>query len=114
MAVAEHKRGQPPPDGTPGFFDKLLEGPCLNHEFPAKHAYKDCNLMKRYFVGNMVKGDWRWKPEAEKKDVGEKEVGFPNVDGCFMIFDGPCRWRAEGRGGRGSGGEPILPLASGL
>jgi len=97
VAIAERKRGQPPPEGTPGHFDKLLEGPCPNHEFPVKHAYKDCNLMKRFFAGNSIKGDRRRKPEEERKDAGEKEDGFPNVDDCFMIFSESAAYDSKHR-----------------
>ena len=63
VAAAERRSGRPPTEGTPGHFDKLLEGPCPNHEFPVKHAYKDCNLMKRFFVEGSTTGDQRRKPE---------------------------------------------------
>ncbi|XP_072148517.1 uncharacterized protein [Setaria viridis] len=53
--------------------------------------------MKRYFVGNPVKGNRRWKPDEEKKDDEEKEDGFPKVDGCFMIFGGPAAYDSKRR-----------------
>ena len=45
MAAANRKGGQKPAEGTPNHFEKLLEGPCLNHAFPIKHLLKDCGLM---------------------------------------------------------------------
>ena len=37
VVAAEHKGGWKPTEGTPNHFEKLLEGPCLNHAFPIKH-----------------------------------------------------------------------------
>ena len=87
MAVAERKVGRATAKGTPDHFDKLLEGPCLNHTFPIKHMYKDCSLMKRFFTGGSMKWEQKKKLEAEADDTGE-DSGFPLSDGCLMIFDG--------------------------
>ena len=48
MATADRKGGQEPTEGTSDHFQRLLEGPCLNHAFPVKHLYKDYVLMKRF------------------------------------------------------------------
>ena len=34
VATADRKGGQKPIEGTLDHFEKLLEGPCLNHSFP--------------------------------------------------------------------------------
>ena len=74
--------------GNPDHFDKLLEGPCPNHAFPVKHMYKDCSLMKRFFTGGSKKWEQK-KPKVEADDAGEKDGGFPFLDGCLMIFKHP-------------------------
>ena len=56
VATADHKGGQKPTQGTPNHFEKLLEGPCLNHAFPVKHLYKDCDLTKRFLSEGFNKG----------------------------------------------------------
>ena len=56
MAIADHKRGRKPTEGTPDHFKKLLEGPCPNHAFLVKHLYKDCILMKRFLSEGSNKG----------------------------------------------------------
>ena len=30
-----------------GHFHELMESPCTNHNYPIKHLYKDCQLLKR-------------------------------------------------------------------
>ena len=35
--------GKQPQQGLPNHFDKLKEGPCINHTYPIKHLYKDYN-----------------------------------------------------------------------
>ena len=55
VATTDHKGGQKPIDGTLDHFEKLLEGPCLNHAFPVKHLYKDYGLMKRCLSGGFNK-----------------------------------------------------------
>ena len=30
-----------------GHFHELMESPCTNHDYPVKHLYKDCQLLKR-------------------------------------------------------------------
>ena len=52
----DRKGGQKPAEGTPGHFERLLEGSCLNHAFPVKHLYKDCILVKRFLSGGSDKG----------------------------------------------------------
>ena len=56
MAATKQKGSQVPTEGAPDHFEKLLEGPCLNHAFSVKHLYKDYALMKRFLSGGSNKG----------------------------------------------------------
>ena len=51
VAATDRKHGRKPTEGTPNHFEKMLEGPCPNHAFPAKHLYMDCGLMRKYLAG---------------------------------------------------------------
>ena len=62
MAVVDRKGGQKPAEGTPNHFEKLLEGPCLNHSFPVEHLYKDCDLLKRFLSGGFNKEEHGKEP----------------------------------------------------
>ena len=94
----EHeRRREGEAERTPDHFDKLLEGPCPNHAFPIKHMYKDCSLMKRFFTGGSKKWEKKKKPEAEADDTGEKDGGFPSLDGYLMIFGGPEAYGSKRR-----------------
>ena len=57
VAAADRKGSRKPAEGTPYHFEKLLKGPCPNHDFPVKHLYKQCALMKRFLSGGSKKGD---------------------------------------------------------
>ena len=57
VAAADRKGGRKPAEGTPNHFEKILEGPCPNHAFPAKHLYKDCGLMRKYLSRGVNKGE---------------------------------------------------------
>ena len=46
VATADHAGTQPQQD-PPGHFHELMESPCTNHDYPVKHPYKDCQLLKR-------------------------------------------------------------------
>ena len=46
VAVANHAGTQPQQDPL-GHFHDLMESPCTNHDYPVKHLYKDCQLLKR-------------------------------------------------------------------
>jgi hypothetical protein len=48
VATIERKGKKAPTEGIPDHFEKLLEGPCLNHAYPIKHAYKDYSLIKQF------------------------------------------------------------------
>ena len=88
MATADHKGGRKPTEGTPDHFEKLLEGPCLNHAFPVKHLYKDYVLMKRFLFGGSNKGEHRKEPKPTIDDTKGKDGGFSTLDGYLMIFEG--------------------------
>ena len=62
MAATDRNRGRKPTEGALDHFEKLLEGPCLNHAFPVKHLYKDCALMKRFLSSGSNKGEHRKSP----------------------------------------------------
>ena len=55
VAATDRKGGRKPTEGTPNHFEKMLEGPCPNHAFSAKHLYKDCGLMRKYLSGGLNK-----------------------------------------------------------
>ena len=46
VAAVDHAGTQPQQD-PPGHFHELMESPCTNHDYPVKHLYKDCQLLKR-------------------------------------------------------------------
>ena len=46
VTTANHASTQPQQD-PPGHFHELMESPCTNHDYPMKHLYKDCQLLKR-------------------------------------------------------------------
>ena len=92
VAATNRKGGRKPTEGTPNHFEKLLEGPCLNHAFPIKHLYKDCALMKRFPSGGSDKGNQRKKPEPAVDVAKGKDGGFLTLDGCLMIFGGTAAY----------------------
>ena len=47
VTAADHLVTQPQQDRS-GHFHKLMESPCTNHNYPVKHLYKDCELLKRF------------------------------------------------------------------
>ena len=49
-------------EGTLSHFERLLEGPCLNHAFLIKHLYRDCVLLKRFLFKSPNKGEHRTEP----------------------------------------------------
>jgi hypothetical protein len=91
VAAAECKGKKASSEGTLDHFKKMLEGPCPNHAYPIKHAYKDCGLMKRFLSGGSKKGEGKKKPDPPKNDAEEKEDAFLEETGCLMIFGGPMR-----------------------
>ena len=73
VATTDRKGGRKPTEGTPNHFEKILEGPCPNHAFPAKHLYKDCGLMRKYLSGGLNKGQQGKEPVPTTDDAEEKD-----------------------------------------
>jgi hypothetical protein len=57
VAAAKRKGKKASTEATPDHFEKMLEGPCPNHAYPIKHAYKDCELTKKFLAGGSKKRD---------------------------------------------------------
>jgi hypothetical protein len=78
MATAERKGKKASAEGAPDHFEKLLEGPFLNHAYPIKHLYKDYGLMKKFLSRGTKKGEPKKKPEQSTNGVEENDDnGFP-------------------------------------
>jgi hypothetical protein len=97
VATANRNGGTAAVGETRDHFKKMLEKPCLNHAFPVKHLYKDCTLMKKYLSGGSRKGEKKKKPEPAEGDAEGKDDGFPDTDGCLMIFGGPMAYKSKCR-----------------
>jgi len=72
-ATADYAGTQPQQD-PPGHYHKLVKGPCTNHDYPVKHLYKDCQLLKcllRQVDG--PKEENGEEAETEKGDVAGKD-----------------------------------------
>ena len=85
MAAADHKGGWKPAEGTSDHFEKMLEGPCLNHSFPVKHLYKDCGLMKQFLSGGFNRGEHVKDPKPTTDDAKGKDGGF--LDARWLPHD---------------------------
>ena len=59
--------GTQPQQGPFGHFHELMESPCTNHDYPVKHLYKDCQLLKR-----LLRQAVRPKEEKGKEAATEK------------------------------------------
>jgi hypothetical protein len=90
VATTNQKGGRAATGEIPDHFEKVLEKPCSNHAFSIKRLYKDCTLMKKYLSGGTRMGEQKKRPEAVESDAEGKDDGFPNPDGCLMIFRGPA------------------------
>jgi hypothetical protein len=53
VAATQRKGKKASAAGTPDHFEKMLEGPCPNHFYPVKHAYKVYGLMKKFLSGGL-------------------------------------------------------------
>ena len=100
VAAADRKGGKIPATAgageTPDFFEKKWNGPCPNHTFPVKHLYKDCSLMRKFMSPG--KGSQKKATGAADPENGnDADGGFPETDGCLMIFPDP-----EARGSKRS------------
>jgi hypothetical protein len=77
--------------GNADQFKQLVEKPCTNHGFPAKHMLKDCELLK-LMLGQPSKRKGGDRDKEAPKDHGAPPKGgsgFPDSDGCLMFFGGP-------------------------
>jgi hypothetical protein len=97
VAAAERKGKKVPAEGTPDHFEKMLEGPCPNHAYPVKHAYKECGLMKKFLSGGSKKRDKKKKHDLLGDDIEEKEDTFSEETDCLMIFSGPVAYDSKRR-----------------
>ena len=68
VATADHAGTQPQQD-PPGHFHELMESPCTHHDYPVKHLYKDCQLLKHLLwqAGNPM--------EEKDKEAATKKGG---------------------------------------
>ena len=95
VAVADHRGGRKPAEGTPNHFEKLLEWPCPNHAFHVKHLYKDCALMKRFLSEASNKGEHGKDPDPTMDDAEGKDDDFPTPNSCLMIFGGSTAYDSK-------------------
>jgi hypothetical protein len=86
IAAAEHKNPRKPPGGA-STFNKMLKEPCPYHQGPVKHTLEECVMLRRYFhkAGPPVEDG---KGQGNNKKECGKEEEFPEVQPCFMIYDG--------------------------
>jgi hypothetical protein len=94
VVAAERKGKKASTEGALNHFEKMLEGPCPNHAYPVKHAYKDCGPMK-FFSRGSKRGDGKKKPDPLGDDAEEKEDIFLDETGCLMIFGGPAAYDSK-------------------
>jgi hypothetical protein len=97
VSTVEQKGKRAPAEGQLDHFKNLLKGPCLNHAYPIKHAYKDCSLMKQFLCRGSSKGDQKKKPDPSVDDTEEKEGAFPKTMGCLIIFDAMASYDSKRR-----------------
>jgi len=97
VAAADRKGGQKPSEGTPNHFEKLLEGPCLNHAFLVKHLLKDCSLMRQFLSRGSKKGEQGKDPAPTMDDAEEKDNIFPMPNSCLMIFGASVAYDSKRR-----------------
>jgi hypothetical protein len=88
MATAKRKGKKASTEGTPDHFEKMLEGPCPNHAYPIKHAYKDHGLMKKFLSGGSKQKDGKKKPSPLEDDTDGEGGRLPRRD--WMSHD--LRW----------------------
>jgi hypothetical protein len=68
-------------------FDKMLKESCPYHQGPVKHTLEECVMLQRYFHKARPPAEGG-KDQGNNKKEGDKEEEFPEVHGCFMIYDG--------------------------
>jgi hypothetical protein len=86
VAAAEHRNPRKPPGGA-NLFDKMLKESCPYHQGPVKHTLEECVMLRRYFHKAQPPAEGG-KDQGNNKKEGDKEEEFPEVHGCFMIYDG--------------------------
>jgi hypothetical protein len=86
VAAAEHRNPRKPPKGA-NLFDNMLKESCPYHQGPVKHTLEECIMLRRHFhkAGPPAEGG---KGQDNDKKEGDKAEEFPEVHGCFMIYDG--------------------------
>ena len=73
VATADHA-GTQPQQNPLGHFHELMESPCTNHDYPVKHLYKDCQLLKRLLRQ-------AGRPKEEKgEEAGTEKGGVAGKD----------------------------------
>ena len=66
--------GKQPQQDPSGHFNKLMESPCTNHDYPIKHLYKDCELLKRLLrQAGGPKGEKGAETMAKKGGAADKD-----------------------------------------
>jgi hypothetical protein len=86
VAAVEHRNPRKPLGGA-NLFDKMLKESCPYHQGPVKHTLEECVMLRRYFhKARSPAGDG--KGQDNNKKEGDKAEEFPEVHGCFMIYDG--------------------------
>jgi hypothetical protein len=96
VAAAERKGKRASTEGALDHFEKMLKGPCPNHAYPIKHAYKDYRLMKKFLSRGPNKGDRKKKPDLPRDDTEEEDT-FSEEISCLMIFGGPAMYDSKCR-----------------
>jgi hypothetical protein len=86
VAAAEHRNPRKPPGGA-NLFDKMLKESCPYHQGPVKHTLEEC-VMLRCYLHKVRPPAGDGKGQDNNKKEGDKEEEFPEVHGCFMIYDG--------------------------
>ena len=98
VAVAERKGGQSSDGDPPDFFEKKLEGPCPNHAYTVKHAYKDFSLIRQFLAGRVKRGGLRKKEPAAAAGEAEAKEDDLLVEDILLsegISQQPMNWRSK-------------------
>ena len=90
MVIVADRVGKQPQQGLPNHFDKLMGSPCINHAYPVKHLYKDCELLKRFLrqAGGPKEGDGKEATAKKGGAAGKDGDNFLDLEECIMIFGG--------------------------
>jgi hypothetical protein len=95
VVAADRKGGKAAAGETPDHFERMLEKSCPDHAFHVKHMYKDYALMKKYLSRGSKKGEQKKKPEPTEGNAEGKDDGFPDSNGCLMIFGRPKAFESK-------------------